>query len=284
MKNIFGKECRVTDLTLSTAEIVEIEAVTRKYLNIGPCYNERENKLLDINEEIHTMKKMLTLALVIMTGIFLSTSGCTDSNTTSVDVNSTQTETKNNSPNVTAPEETSSPNTETESENHTQMDSTPKKILVAYFSHTGNTRVIANQIHEKVGGDIFEIVTVNPYPTDHDAVVDQAKQEQEDNYRPELATKVENMDSYDVVFIGYPNWWGTMPMPVFTFLEEYDFSGKTIIPFCTHEGSGLGRSVEDITKLCPQSTILDGLAIRGSSVETAQDDVSEWLREIGMAE
>lgn len=137
---------------------------------------------------------------------------------------------------------------------------------------------------EKVGGDIFEIVTVNPYPTDYDSVVDQTKQEQEDNYRPQLKTKVENMDSYDVVFIGYPNWWGTMPMPVFTFLEEYDFSGKTIIPFCTHEGSGLGRSVEDITELCPQSTILDGLAIRGSSVKTAQDDVSEWLREIRMTE
>ena len=115
-------------------------------------------------------------------------------------------------------------------------------------------------------------------------MVDQAKQEQEDNYRPELATEVENMDSYDVVFIGYPNWWGTMPMPVFSFLEEYDFSGKIIIPFCTHEGSGLGRSVEDITKICRQSTIQKGLAIRGSSVETAQDDVSEWLHEIGMAE
>jgi flavodoxin len=239
---------------------------------------------MKIKEEIHTMKKMSALALVIMTGIFLSACGCTDNDTTNVDVNSTQTETKNNSPNVTAPEKTSSPNTETESENDTQMDSVPKKILVAYFSHSGNTRVIANQIHENVGGDIFEIVTVDPYPTEYNAVVDQAKQEQEDNYRPELATGVENMSSYDVVFIGYPNWWGTMPMPVFSFLEEYNFSGKTIIPFCTHEGSGLGKSVEDITKICPQSTIQKGLAIRGSSVETAQDDVSEWLHEIGMAE
>ncbi len=246
--------------------------------------NMRINLRMKIKEEIHTMKKMSALALVIMTGIFLSACGCTDNDTTNVDVNSTQTETKNNSPNVTAPEKTSSPNTETESENDTQMDSVPKKILVAYFSHSGNTRVIANQIHENVGGDIFEIVTVDPYPTEYNAVVDQAKQEQEDNYRPELATGVENMSSYDVVFIGYPNWWGTMPMPVFSFLEEYNFSGKTIIPFCTHEGSGLGKSVEDITKICPQSTIQKGLAIRGSSVETAQDDVSEWLHEIGMAE
>jgi flavodoxin len=142
------------------------------------------------------------------------------------------------------------------------QDAEENNILVAYFSHTGNTRVIANQIHENVGGDIFEIVTVDPYPDDYNACVDKAKQEQDDNSRPELATKVENMDSYDVVFVGYPNWWGTMPMAVFTFLEEYDFSGKTIVPFCTHEGSGLGRSVEDIKELCPQSTILEGLQSR----------------------
>lgn len=231
------------------------------------------------------MNKMLAFALIIMIGLLLAFWGSNNSGTTSDDISSTQAEIESISVDDTAPEETTSPsNTETESEDQTQMDSAPKKILVAYFSHSDNTREIANQIHEKIGGDIFEIVTVNPYPTDYDAVVDQAKQEQEDNYRPELATEIENMDSYDVVFVGYPNWWGTMPMPVFAFLEEYDFSGKTIIPFCTHEGSGLGRSVEDITELCPQSTILDGLAIRGSSVETAQDDVSEWLHEIGMAE
>jgi flavodoxin len=99
-----------------------------------------------------------------------------------------------------------------------------------------------------------------------------------------LAAKVENINSYDVVFVGYPDWWGTMPMAVFTFLEEYNFSGKTIVPFCTHEGSGLGRSVEDIRKLCPQSTIVEGLAVRGSSVKNAQNDVSDWLRKIGMIE
>ncbi|SFR16592.1 flavodoxin [Desulfoscipio geothermicus] len=157
-----------------------------------------------------------------------------------------------------------------------------KNILVAYFSHSGNTQVIANQIYESVGGDIFKIVTVDPYPTNYNAVVNLAKQEQKNDYRPELATKVENMDSYDVIFVGYPNWWATMPMAVFTFLEEYDFAGKTIIPFCTHEGSALGRSVDDITKLCPQSTILDGLAIRGRNVTNAKKDVLEWLRELGI--
>ncbi len=159
-----------------------------------------------------------------------------------------------------------------------------KKILVAYFSHSGNTREIANQIHTSVNGDIFEIVAVDPYPSGYDEAVEQARKELREEYRPELKTKVENMDSYNVVFVGYPIWWGTVPRPVATFLSEYDFSGKTIIPFCTHEGSGLGRSVEDITKLCPQSTILDGLAVRGSDIKNAKNEVSERLRELGMME
>lgn len=157
-------------------------------------------------------------------------------------------------------------------------------VLVAYFSHSGNTRVIANRIYENVGGDIFEIVTVDPYPRDYDEVVAQARKELNDEYRPKLKTKVENMGSCKVVFVGNPNWWGTIPRPVATFLSEYDFSGKTIAPFCTHEGSRLGRSVADIKELCPQSTILDGLAVRGGDVKNAQDEVSAWLRKIGMKE
>ena len=160
--------------------------------------------------------------------------------------------------------------------------SATKKILVAYFSHSGNTRVIATQIHERVGGDILEIVTVDPYPGDYDEVVEQARKELSEEYRPKLKTKVENMESYEVVFVGYPIWWGTIPTPVAAFLSEYDFSGKTIVPFCTHEGSHLGRSATNITKLCPQSTILDGLAVRGGGVKNAQNEVSEWLQELEM--
>ena len=104
------------------------------------------------------------------------------------------------------------------------------------------------------------------------------KREQQNDERPQLATEIPDMASYDVVFLGYPNWWGAMPMPCFTFLEKYDFSGKTIIPFCTHEGSRLGRSVRDITRLCPKSTVLEGLAVRGSSVKSARDDVAEVVR------
>lgn len=141
---------------------------------------------------------------------------------------------------------------------------------------------MANSIKENVDGDIFEIKTVESYPTDYNAVVDKAKQEQKNDYRPELVTKVENMDSYDVIFIGYPNWWNSIPMGVFIFFETYDFSGKTIIPFCTHEGSGLGRSVREIKKLCPRANVLDGFAIRGSSVNKAQNDVSAWLNKLGI--
>ena len=157
-----------------------------------------------------------------------------------------------------------------------------KKILVAYFSHSGNTEVVANNIKETVGDDIFEIKTVEPYPNEYNLVVDKAKKEQDNDYRPKLKADVQDMDSYDVFFVGYPNWWGTMPMAVFKFLEEYDFSEKTIVPFCTHEGSGLGRSEKDIAQLCPESTVLNGLAIYGSQVNSAKKDVAKWLSTLGM--
>jgi flavodoxin len=152
------------------------------------------------------------------------------------------------------------------------------KILVAYFSWGGNTRTIAEWIHQSVGGDLFEIKTVKPYPKEYGSTTEVAKQEQESNARPVLATRINDMNSYDVVFLGYPNWWGTLPMALFTFLEQYDFSGKTLIPFCTHEGSALGQSVSDIKKLAPRSTVLKGLAIRGGSVNGARNDVNAWLR------
>lgn len=170
------------------------------------------------------------------------------------------------------------------------------KCLIAYFSRdgnnyvsgkivnlpVGNTKVVADMIREIIGGDLFRIDTVKSYPGDYTATTNVAKKELNNNVRPEISSRVENMASYNVIFLGYPNWWGTMPMPVFTFLEDYDFSGKTIIPFCTHEGSGLGRSEKDIAKLCPKATLLKGLAIHGSRVSTAKKDVADWLSKIGM--
>ena len=159
------------------------------------------------------------------------------------------------------------------------------KTLVSYFSRTENTREVANQIHQIVGGDIFEVRATHSYPEAYRATTDQAKRELEANFRPQLTAEVENMESYGTVFIGYPNWWGTLPMAFFTFLEKYNFDGKTLVPFCTHEGSGLGRGVKDIQTLCPNSTILDGLALRGGTggyakTEAARQDVAEWLRKM----
>ena len=155
-----------------------------------------------------------------------------------------------------------------------------KKMLIAYFSHTGNTREIANQIHNSIGGDIVEIQGVKRYPDDYEEHKKQAKEELASGYKPELKTKIGNIGLYDLILIGYPIWWGTFPAPVRTFLSEYDFSGKTIAPFCTHLGSGLGQSLADISKLCPKSAILDGLAVWGKDVKTAQNEVAEWLRKI----
>lgn len=150
-------------------------------------------------------------------------------------------------------------------------------VLVAYFSHSGNTREVAKQVKEKAGGDIFEIAAAEQYPSDYDEVVERARKELSEKYLPKLKTKAENIGAYDVVFVGYPDWWSTIPRPVATFLTEHDLSGKTIAPFCTHEVSGLGRSVEGIRELCPRSTVLDGLAIRGRNAKKAQNEISEWL-------
>ena len=156
------------------------------------------------------------------------------------------------------------------------------KILVVYFSHSGNTREIAKQILNNVSGDIFEIQSVKPYPEEYNAVVEQARQELKSDYKPALKSKIDNIKLYDVIFIAFPNWWSTYPAPVKTFLSEYDLSGKIIVPLCTHEGSGLGRSVTDIRKLCPRSRVLDGLAIRGSNVYRAQHELTAWLHKLDL--
>ena len=178
----------------------------------------------------------------------------------------------------------------------TKRNENNSKYLVAFFSRpgnnyvngtivdlpVGNTEVLAKMIHGMAGGDLFRIEAVKPYPRDYTDTTEVAREELRRNARPKLTGRVENITSYGTIFLGYPNWWGTMPMPVFTFLEESDLSGKTIAPFCTHEGSGLGRSVSDIRKICPRSTVLDGLAIRGGDVRNAKDAVAGWLRGPGM--
>ena len=171
-------------------------------------------------------------------------------------------------------------------------DENGNKILIAFFSRAdenydvgiiekGNTQIVAEMINDKVGGELFHIETVNGYPVDYDECTDVAKQEQRDNARPELTATVADFDSYDTVFLGYPIWWGDMPMAVYTFLESYDFSGKTIIPFCTHEGSGLSETPSNIHNACPHSTVLEAVEMRGKTAQEKRDEakeiVDEWL-------
>jgi flavodoxin len=166
-----------------------------------------------------------------------------------------------------------------------------KKILIAYYSRKGqnyvggrivnlpigNTEVAAKMAQELTGGDLFEIRPVKTYPDDYTEATEVAQHELRKNARPVLVAQVDNMDQYDIIILGYPNWWGTMPMAVFTFLEFYNFSGKTIIPFCTNEGSGMGSSERDIKKLCPNAKVEKGLAIRGGSVNNAANAIKSWL-------
>ena len=152
-----------------------------------------------------------------------------------------------------------------------------KKILVAYFSHSGNTREIAKQIQKATGCDIFEIQPVAAYPDDYQTVVDQAKREIAAGYKPALKTKVDDIGKYDVIFVGSPNWWSTIAPPVATFLTSYDLSGKTVVPFITHGGGGMANCAKDVKKLCPKSKVLDGRSFNGGAVKGAQDEVSKWI-------
>lgn len=177
-----------------------------------------------------------------------------------------------------------------------QAITTRKKGLVVYFSRkgnnyvdgeivfleVGNTEVIAKKIQRLTGSGLFEIETVKIYPDGYEETTRVAKQEQNEKARPALKRTISDIGSYDVVYLGYPNWWGTMPMALFTFLESHDLSGKTIVPFCTHEGSRLGSSERDIKALCPKSNVLPGLAIKGSNVHKpgTDSDLATWLKRI----
>lgn len=142
----------------------------------------------------------------------------------------------------------------------------------------GNAELLADMVQKETGGELFFIKTVDKYPSSYDDTTEKAKKEQEENARPKLANHVKNMESYDTVILIYPIWWGTIPMPVSTFLEEYDFSGKTILPLCTNEGSQLGSSEDDISKLCPNAKMKRGLSVLGSEVNNCEDEVEKWLK------
>lgn len=156
-------------------------------------------------------------------------------------------------------------------------------IVVDEGKIMGNVEYIASIIQDTVGGDLFQIETVEQYPLDHDPLVDQAAQEQGEDARPELSTYIENLEQYDTIFLGYPNWWGDMPQALYTFLEEYDFSGKTIIPFCPHGGSGFSRTESTIAELQPGATVSEnGLEISRNDVAGSRDQVVQWAAGFGL--
>jgi flavodoxin len=139
----------------------------------------------------------------------------------------------------------------------------------------GNTERVAEFVQKAVGGDLFEIDTVREYSKDYMTCTEEAKTELREGARPELKKYLDSVDQYDTIFVGYPNWWGTMPMVCYTFLESYDFTGKRIIPFCTNEGSGMGSSVRFIKKLCPGATVEDGISIHGAEAANADSEARE---------
>lgn len=188
-----------------------------------------------------------------------------------------------------------------------ENEETSSRILVAYFTYaenaelpdnadasasasiqpwngrlTGNTGVVADMIAQQTGGELFSIRTVKTYPSDYDGTIEEGQEEKNNDEYPELASHIENPDKYDTVFEGFPNWWYGMPMAMYSFFEEYDFSGKTIIPFCTSGGSGFSDAIDIIAEYEPEATVLDGLSIGASDATSAESDVTNWLDSLGL--
>lgn len=177
--------------------------------------------------------------------------------------------------------ESSEAKTDEATEEASETENGEKKTLVVYYSWSGNTEKIANMIGEYTGGTLFKLEPAEPYSEDYNTVVEQAKKEQQENARPALAADVEDFDSYDVIFMGYPNWWSDVPMLMNTFMESHDFTGKTVIPFCTHGGGGFGKSVSSVKAGTAGATVLDGLAVSGSQADGAQTDVLALIDSLG---
>lgn len=245
------------------------------------------------------MKRILSFMIIGIMAFSLTACGNSASgNTTQQEAESTLeiSERENDTDLNTVPaDEVASADNAQQEEADTDSDSNTEEnsILVAYFSlageqygvgviEEGNTSIIAKMIAEQTGADLFEIEAVNAYPETYDGLLDVSRQEMSDNARPEIVGTVDNMEDYDIVFVGYPNWWGDMPMIIYNFLESYDFSGKTVIPFCTHGGSGLSDTESTIADITG-AEMMDGFDIAGEAAQNqrnkAGEAVTEWLRE-----
>lgn len=179
--------------------------------------------------------------------------------------------------------ETEAPSSSAESEAAGELEMTESKALVVYFSHSGNTKSVADSIASQTGADTFRIEPVEAYTTDYNTLLDVAKGEQSAQARPAISGSIDNLEEYSVVYLGYPNWWGDMPMILYTFLDTYDLSGKTVAPFVTSGGSGLSGTVGTIRSLEPGATVTDGLAVRDSAAADPDSAVAGWLESLGLA-
>lgn len=251
------------------------------------------------------MRKILVCTLI--SALVLGVTACGTSKSSNVDkemLEASVTENTTDTKSSITPEET-----ETMKEENNNTSNSDSNILIAYFTWADNTHVdnpdsidvdattsasvlppgnaakIADWINQRVGGNLFSITVKEPYSSDYDECLNRAAEEKAANARPELANHVENMEQYDVIFLGFPNWWYTVPMAIHTFLEEYDFSGKTVIPFCTHGTGGLASTIQDIKKDLPQDvTLLDPIGIYRPDVDSSQDEVNKWLDGMGYTE
>ena len=183
----------------------------------------------------------------------------------------------------TPAEEPTEEPSEEPAESETPTAGNSSSVLIAYFSWSGNTEQVAQIIQQETGGDLFEIAPATPYTDDYIELLDIAQQEQSDKARPELAGQVENWEQYDTIFVGYPNWWSDAPMAVYTFVESYDWSGKTLIPFNTSASGGFGRSLSGLEDSASGAAILEGLSFTSSTLDDAQSEVTAWLDGLGLS-
>lgn len=244
------------------------------------------------------MKKIITVLLAVIAAAFLAACSGNAQNTSSSGVADRPPQSQNTGSSQSAADSQNAGDSQTPSGD----SSNERKILIAYFTVpetdgvdamanasrvvkdgqvVGNTEFIASLIQETLGGDLFAIETVQEYPGSHEPLLDFAYQEKSENARPELSSHIEDLSAYDVVFVGFPNWNADLPMPLYTFFETYDFSGKTLVPFVTHGGSGFSNAIRTIKNLEPDAVVVEeGLSISRNNVADAENDVKAWAESL----
>ena len=228
------------------------------------------------------MKKWTSLLLALAMALSLAACGNSNQENTPEPPASVSGSTGEETPAPTDTETPAAAPAEDPAESGTSATGDPGSVLIAYFSWSGNTEQVAQIIRGETGGDLFEIAPATPYTDDYNELLDIAQQEQADSARPELAGQVEDWDRYDTVFVGYPNWWNDAPMAVYTFLESYDWSGKTLVPFNTSASGGFGRSLSGLEESASGAAVLEGISFTERTLGDAQSEVTAWLDELGL--